>query len=90
MDLVVGQPGSFAREEANLVELNSHIPHARKSENMKANKSFMVFTSVQFSLYWSVGEIELKSFKKRSGSLFIQMVGLFHSKKILMSEYIYQ
>ena len=43
LDLVVGHPGSLAKEEANLVELNSHIPHASKSENMKANKSFMVF-----------------------------------------------
>ena len=42
MDLVVGHPGSFAKEEANLVELNSHIPHASKSENMKASTSFMV------------------------------------------------
>ena len=46
VDLVVGHPGSFAREEANLVELNSHIPHASKSENMKANKSFMVLHSL--------------------------------------------
>ena len=56
LDLVVGHPGSLAKEEANLVELNSHIPHASKSENMKANKSFMVFhslcsfTSTHFSL----------------------------------------
>ena len=46
MDLVVGQPGSFTREEANLVELNLHIPHASKSENMKANNSFMVLYSL--------------------------------------------
>ena len=64
--LVIGQPGSFANEDANLVELkkvmilclmvqlctlyhylNLHIPHASKSENMKANKSFfMVFHCV--------------------------------------------
>ena len=59
--LVIGQPGSFANEDANLVELkkvmilclmvqlctlyhylNLHIPHASKSENMKASTSFMV------------------------------------------------
>ena len=75
MVLVVGQPGSFAKEEAKGVELkreiilclksyevstmiylNLHIPHASKSENMKASKSFMVsnfyFTvSAHFSPY---------------------------------------
>ena len=64
MVLVVGQPGSFNKEEAKGVELkraiilylksfmvstiiylNLHIPHASKSENMKANKSFMVSNS---------------------------------------------
>ena len=45
LDLVVGHPGSFAKEEANLVELNWHIPHASKSENMKASTSFMVSSS---------------------------------------------
>ena len=62
--LVIGQPGSFAKEEAKGVELkraiilclksymvstiiylNLHIPQASKSENMKANKSFMVSNS---------------------------------------------
>ena len=62
---MIGHPGSFANEEANLVELkkvmilclnskkgfsyvlciiylNLHIPHASKSENMKASTSFIV------------------------------------------------
>ena len=58
---MIGQPGSFANEDANLVELkkvmilclmvqlctlyhylNLHIPHACKSENVKASTSFIV------------------------------------------------
>ena len=61
VDLVIGHPGSFAKEEAKGVELkreiisclksyevsimiylNLHIPHASKSENMKATNSFMI------------------------------------------------
>ena len=62
--LVVGHPGPFGKEEADLLELklkktcadmynelttmtylHSQIPHASKSENMKARASFMVFNS---------------------------------------------
>ena len=38
-------PSFGAMEEENLVELNSHNPHASKSENMKARISFMVSNS---------------------------------------------
>ena len=49
-----------------IIYLNLHIPHASKSEIMKANKSFMVFHGIlsefrQFSLNWSLGEIKLKN-----------------------------
>ena len=59
--LVVGHPGPFVKEEADLLELklkktcadmyyelttmtylHSQIPHASKSENMKASTSFIV------------------------------------------------
>ena len=71
MVLVIGNPGSFAKEEAKGVELkkaiilcqksymvstiiylNSHIPHASKSENMKASKSFMIF-NFSFTFYFT-------------------------------------
>ena len=38
-------PSFGAMEEANLVKLKSHNPHASKSENMKARISFMVSNS---------------------------------------------
>ena len=56
-DLVVGHPGSFAREEANLVELNSHIPHASKRENMRASTSFMAPTLISLFYFTATAHL---------------------------------
>ena len=73
-DRLVGHPGSFAKEEANLVELklgnfndfyfsfhvylNSHIPHASKRENMNASTSFIVSNSY-FTFYFTLSALIL-------------------------------